>query len=60
MDIKDFKTKLIKLRDSVQDYLDYLAMDEVDNKKPEKKPEPKGADKSDVEEDEDGKKEKED
>jgi hypothetical protein len=57
----DFKKKLIAMRNSIQDYLDAMDMDEVENKKPEpkgsdKKPEPKGEDKSDVEEDEDGKK----
>lgn len=47
----DFKKKLIAMRNSIQDYLDAMDMDEVD-----KKPEPKGSDKSDPEEDEDGKK----
>lgn len=61
MDTQDFKKKLIKMRDAINDYLDNLdmaMMDEVDNKpeKGEKKPEPKGSDKSDPEEDEDGKK----
>lgn len=51
----DFKKKLIAMRNSIQDYLDAMDMDEVD-KKPEKKPEPKGEDKADPEEDEDGKK----
>jgi hypothetical protein len=59
MDIQDFKTKLIKLRNSIQDYLDQLDMDEVDEKpeKGEKKPEPKGSDKADPEETTEGKKE---
>lgn len=54
----DFKKKLIAMRNSIQDYLDAMDMDAVDNKpeKGEKKPEPKGSDKSDPEEDEDGKK----
>ena len=67
MDTQDFKKKLIKMRDAINDYLDNLdmaMMDEVDekpepkgsDKKPEKKPEPKGEDKADPEEDEDGKK----
>lgn len=56
MDNMDFKKKLIAMRNSIQDYLDTLDMDEV-----EKKPEPKGSDKKpekkpDPEEDEDGKK----
>ena len=54
----DFKKKLIAMRNSIQDYLDAMDMDEVDSKpeKGEKKPEPKGSDKSGPEEDEDGKK----
>ena len=59
MDTQDFKKKLIKMRDAINDYLDNLdmaMMDEVDEK-----PEPKGSDKKpekkpDPEEDEDGKK----
>ena len=37
----DFKKKLIAMRNSIQDYLDAMDMDEVDNKpeKGEKKPE---------------------
>lgn len=56
MNNMDFKKKLIAMRNSIQDYLDQLDMDEVDKKpeKGDKKPEPKGSDKSDVE---DGKKE---
>jgi len=54
----EFKKKLIAMRNSIQDYLDAMDMDEVDKKpeKGEKKPEPKGSDKADPEEDEDGKK----
>lgn len=58
MDTQDFKTKLIKLRNSIQDYLDQLDLDGVDKKpeKGEKKPEPTGSDKADPEEDNQGKK----
>lgn len=58
MDTQDFKKKLIKMRDAITDYLDNLDMAEVEKKSPEKgnkKPEPKGSDKADPEED--GKKE---
>ena len=56
MNNMDFKKKLIAMRNSIQDYLDQLDMDEVNEK-----PEPKGSDKKpekkpDPEEDEDGKK----
>jgi hypothetical protein len=47
----EFKKRLIAMRNSIQDYLDAMDMDEVDNK-PEKKPEKK----PDPEEDEGGKK----
>jgi hypothetical protein len=58
MNNMDFKKKLIAMRNSIQDYLDQLDMDEVENtKKPDKKPEPKGSDKADPEETTDGKKE---
>lgn len=57
MDTQDFKKKLIKMRDAINDYLDNLDMDLDETvKNPEKKPEPKGSDKSGPEEDEDGKK----
>ena len=69
MNNMEFTKKLVAMRNSIQDYLDQLDMDEVDekpepkgsDKKPEKKPEPKGSDKKpekkpDPEEDEDGKK----
>lgn len=56
MNNMEFKKKLIAMRNSIQDYLDAMDMDAVD-KKPEKKPEPKGSDKADLEEDENGKKE---
>lgn len=59
MDTQDFKKKLIKMRDAINDYLDNLDMAMMDEKG-EKKPEPKGSDKADPEEDEDGKKKEED
>jgi hypothetical protein len=52
----EFKKRLIAMRNSIQDYLDAMDMDEVD-KKPEKGDKKPEKDKSDVEEDEDGKKE---
>lgn len=48
MDTQEFRTRLIKMRDAITDYLDNLDMASADSK-PEKgkKPEPKGSDKPD-------------
>lgn len=58
MDNKELKKKLVSMRNSIQDYLDNLDMDEVDEKpekakKPEKgkKPDKPGEPEKDGEED---------